>query len=48
MTERHTITLTNEVFQKLHKKGKFGESYSKLLLRLINTIDMKGQIESEK
>jgi predicted CopG family antitoxin len=46
MTNRHTITITNEVFQKLRKKGMFGESYSNLLLRLIDAHDMKGQIES--
>jgi predicted CopG family antitoxin len=48
MAERHTITVTTEVFQKLRKKGIFGESYSKLLLRLIDSGEMKGKIESEQ
>jgi predicted CopG family antitoxin len=48
MAERHTITVTNEVFQKLRKKGTFGESYSKLLLRLIDAGELKGEIESEQ
>jgi predicted CopG family antitoxin len=47
MTDRHTITLTNEVFQRLRRKGKFGETYSKLLLRLIDAIEMKGEINNE-
>jgi len=48
MTDRHTITITNEVFQRLRKKGRFGETYSKLLLRLIDAGEMKREIESEQ
>jgi predicted CopG family antitoxin len=33
--ERHTITLNDLSFVKLRDEGRFGESYSELILRLI-------------
>lgn len=43
MSKRHTITVNNEVFQKLKQKGTFGESYNKLISRLIDCInDLEG------
>jgi predicted CopG family antitoxin len=34
--ERHTITLNKEAFENLKAKGKFGESYSDLIMRVLN------------
>jgi len=45
MSTRHTITIHHEVFQRLKLKGAFGESYSKLISRLIDNIDT---IEGER
>jgi predicted CopG family antitoxin len=39
MNTRHTITVRHDVFQRLKQKGAFGESYSKLISRLIDGID---------
>lgn len=39
MNERITITIKREVYNKLKKKGSFGETYSELILRLIKTVD---------
>jgi predicted CopG family antitoxin len=47
MNTRRTITITNEAFQKLRKKGIFGESYLDLILRLVETGEFKGEIENE-
>jgi len=39
MNTRHTITVRHDVFQRLKLKGTFGESYSKLVSRLMDQID---------
>ncbi|MGB6530537.1 MAG: antitoxin VapB family protein [Candidatus Nitrosopolaris sp.] len=39
MNERHTITIHREVYQRLKKKGLFGESYSDVLSRLLDSAD---------
>lgn len=39
MKERHTITIHHEIFQRLKKKGLFGESYSDVLSRLLDFAD---------
>ena len=39
MQTRHTITIHHDVFQRLKLKGAFGESYSKLISRLLDYID---------
>ena len=39
MHTRHTITIHHDVFQRLKLKGAFGESYNKLISRLIDQID---------
>lgn len=36
---RHTLTLNEEAFKKLKKKGFFGESYSELVSRLCDEHD---------
>ena len=37
--EKSIVLLTKEVYQKLHKKGKFGETFSDIVERLLNQID---------
>ncbi len=32
---RHTITIDDKTYQLLRKKGNFGETYSKVISRLI-------------
>lgn len=39
MNDRITITINRDVYNKLKKKGSFGETYSELILRLIKTVD---------
>jgi predicted CopG family antitoxin len=39
MNERHTITIHHEVYQRLKKRGLFGESYSDVLSRLLDFED---------
>ena len=39
MNARHTITIHHDVFQRLKVKGTFGESYNKLISRLMDRID---------
>ena len=39
MNERITITINRDVYNKLKKKGSFGETYSQLILRLIKIAD---------
>ena len=34
---RHTITINEHTFRKLRRAGTFGESYSDLILRLIES-----------
>ena len=47
--EKSTVLLTKEVYQRLRKKGKFGETFSDIVERLLNQIDYfenKGEKES--
>ena len=39
MNDRITITINRDAYNKLKKKGFFGETYSELILRLINIVD---------
>ena len=39
---RHTITLNDMAFLRLKNKGHFGETYSDVILRLLNQIDSSG------
>lgn len=39
MNDRTTITIQRNVYEKLKKKGAFGETYSELILRLIKIAD---------
>jgi len=38
MIKRHTITIDHQTFTRLRHIGKFGESYSKLISRLVDSI----------
>jgi predicted CopG family antitoxin len=33
---RHTITINDQAFLKLRDNGRFGESYSDVILRILN------------
>ena len=37
--EKSTVLLTKDVYQRLREKGKFGETFSDLVERLLNQID---------
>jgi predicted CopG family antitoxin len=38
MSTRHTINLNHQAYKKLNGFGRFGESYSELVLRLLEMI----------
>jgi predicted CopG family antitoxin len=44
MNERHTITINTNDLLKLRKMGRFGESYSELISRLVDNV-MKNEEE---
>ena len=37
--EKSTVLLTKKVYQRLREKGKFGETFSDIVERLLNQID---------
>lgn len=37
--EKSTVLLTKEVYQRLREKGKFGETFSDIVERLLNQVD---------
>jgi len=39
MNSRHTVNVNHDIFERLKLKGVFGESYSKLISRLMDLID---------
>lgn len=41
MNDRTTITIDKKVYQKLKEKGRFGETYTQLISRLIDLADSK-------
>jgi predicted CopG family antitoxin len=50
--EKSTVLLTKEVYHRLRKKGKFGETFSDIVERLLNEIDKyennkKGEINDK-
>ena len=42
---RHTITINHEAFQKLRQRGIFGESYSDVIVRLVDAVESLGKDE---
>jgi predicted CopG family antitoxin len=46
MSRRHTLTVNDETFRKLQKKGTFNESYSQLISRLIDMVESASQPKS--
>jgi len=36
MSKRHSIQISDQVYQKLKQKGQFGESFDKLIARILN------------
>lgn len=45
---RHTITISEHTFRKLRGLGTFGESYSDLILRLVESVNNKPGENIEK
>ena len=45
--KRCTILLKEDIYQRLKTKGKFGESFSELISRLLDEIDFIGNIEKD-
>jgi predicted CopG family antitoxin len=43
---RHTITLNDTTFEKLRDRGRFGESYSKLISRLLDQLEIMKKEEN--
>ena len=37
--EKSTVLLTKEVYQRLREKGKFGETFSDIVERILNQIE---------
>jgi predicted CopG family antitoxin len=37
--EKSTVLLTKEVYHRLREKGKFGETFSDIVERLLNQLD---------
>ena len=37
--KRRTITLKNEVYSRLTKQGRFNESFSELMTRILNELE---------
>lgn len=37
--EKSTVLLTKDVYQRLREKGKFGETFSDIVERLLNEVD---------
>jgi hypothetical protein len=37
--DKSTVLLTKQVYQRLREKGKFGETFSDIVERLLNQID---------
>jgi predicted CopG family antitoxin len=37
--DRHTLTINHLAYVKLRRRGRFGESYSELILRLLHQLE---------
>ncbi|MFL6409543.1 MAG: hypothetical protein ACJ71F_21065 [Nitrososphaeraceae archaeon] len=42
MTTRNTITIRNQVYERLKRHGVFGESFSKLITRILDELEGVG------
>ena len=42
--EKTTILLDNHVYKRLREKGKFGETFSQVIERLLNEVDEKNKL----
>ena len=45
--KRCTILLKEDIYKRLKTKGKFGESFSELISRLLDEIDFLGENKGE-
>jgi predicted CopG family antitoxin len=45
---KSTVLLTKEVYQRLREKGKFGETFSDIVKRLLNQIDFENKNKGGK
>jgi predicted CopG family antitoxin len=43
MYRRITVGIREDVYSRLRDKGKFGESFSELIARLLNNLEEEGE-----
>jgi hypothetical protein len=48
MSDRVTITLDREIYNKLKERGIFGETYNQLILRLVGLAELHRSLKVEK
>jgi predicted CopG family antitoxin len=48
MNYRHTITINEETYKKLIQTGNFGETYSKLISRLVDSMGTSSEPKSKE
>jgi predicted CopG family antitoxin len=47
MNSRNTITIRNQVYERLKRHGAFGESFSKLITRILDELERgKNEIDA--
>jgi predicted CopG family antitoxin len=46
LTKRTTVSLDTEIYTRLRKHGKFGESFSRLIGRILDEIEGGGEVNS--
>lgn len=46
--ERHSLTINHSIFLRLKEKGIFGESFSDLILRIIDELENKNSKLQER
>ena len=46
MAKRHTISITCDVYTRLRNKGRFGESFTDVILHLLNVVEKGTQVKS--
>ena len=46
--KRHTVTLDDAVYSRLRISGKFGESFSQLISRILDDLQSKELVEYDK
>jgi predicted CopG family antitoxin len=45
LNKRHTISIDYEVYTRLVEQGKFGESFTELISRLLDDLDSNDEVD---